>query len=570
MPLLDKEIRKLIKYGTRFYKTQLKLIGLFIPPLILMVLRPYFVRYLIDNIVTGGKKSVLLPFLGLFIVVIIIERLASFCLNCYFVVANNTTIRSEQIHLYNHIQGLKADYFAKTSTGDIITKVLSDVQMLASPMVLSLPTIIFNFISLLTYLWVLGTFSWKLTLITICSIPFYYISLNLFTQKLQSSSRDERISFSQVNESIREKVEGIWVIKGLVKTMFFGKLFQKDIEQWVTKRNKLYIFNTAAQNITYFITAVTPVIALGYGGMSVIAGTMTLGTLIGFFSYVTWIYEPLNRINDNIIGLQMVGPVAQRFFAILDTPEENVGGSLAFPEEYSVNYENVTFAYNAEPVLKGVRLNIGENECITLVGASGAGKSTVANLLSQYYAIGGGSIKLNDRDLNDYSLAELRKNILTVRQHDYLFNLSVKDNIMLDDNFTEEEFLASVRIAGVEEFVGALADGYNTVVGERGANLSDGQKQRVALARALIRKPKILILDEATSALDSATEEKFFDRLKKLEMTVIVISHRLSTIRKADRVILLHDGQVLQTGKHEELLTGCQQYADIIAGQLTA
>ncbi len=570
MRMLNKQMRRLLKYGLKYKKQQLILGLLFIPSLLFMVLRPFFIRYLIDDIVANGRESILLPFLALFVLVIIFERVMSFILNSYYVKLSNRVIKNEQIALYNHIQDLDPEYFSINSTGDIITKVLSDVPKVAPIMVVSLPTVLFNGIGLLVHLSVLTILSWRLTLITLCSIPLYYLSLNLFSKKLRQSSYAERSSYSVVNESLREKVEGIWAVKGLVKPKFFGNLFEQHVSDWINKKIKLYINHTAIQNLTFFITAVTPVLVLGIGGMTVMAGALTLGSLMGFFSYMNWIYEPINRINENLISFQSAEPVAQRFFEILDSPKEKSEGNLSFGAKCPISYNNINFAYKQDPILNNINLEIKENERVTLVGMSGSGKSTIANLLCQFYKPNSGVILLNGEEINKYELEEIRKNIQIVRQHDYLFNMTIKENIMLDDDFTDEEMLESLRIAGAEEFIDSFPDKLETIVGERGSKLSDGQKQRLCLARALVRKPKILILDESTSAIDSNTEEKIFERLQEMKQTVVVISHRLSTIRKTDRVIVLHDGQILDSGNHEELLENCPQYKDIVASQLIA
>ena len=541
---------------------------MFFPPLILMVLRPFFLRYLIDNIVTKDKGRLLIPFLLLFVLITILERLTSYLLNFYHIKVGNKVIKNEQIELYKHIGTLKPEYFASHSTGDITTKVLSDVQEVSSPMVLVLPSLIFNAIALVTYICVLATFSWKLTLITVCSMPLYYISLNVFSKRLQIASYDERVTYSKVNESIREKIEGIWTIKGLVKLPFFNRLFSEDVDNWISKRNLLYISHTGAQNLTYFITAIFPVIVLGFGGLSVMAGTLTLGTLIGFFSYITWIYEPINRINESIIELQCADPIAQRFFEILDESGEANAGKAGFTGEGIVKFRNIRFSYNDEPVLRDISFQVGANDTIALVGASGSGKSTIANLLCNFYQPSQGSIEIDHINIAAIELQELRNHIQIVRQHDYLFNLTVRENIVLDETFSPQEIMESCKDAGVDEFIDLLPEKYDTLVGERGSNLSDGQRQRICLARALIRRPKILILDEATSALDSNTEEKIFERLKTRNQTLIVISHRLSTICKADKVIVLSEGKVVDTGKHDDLIKKCPFYTNIISGQI--
>jgi len=315
----------------------------------------------------------------------------------------------------------------------------------------------------------------------------------------------------------------------------------------------------------------TPVLILGFGGYLIIKGQLTLGTLIGFYSYLGWLYTPIRTLSSFYVSLQKSAQILERIESIYDLPEENEKqGSFRMDEKVEdITYENVSFFYDEQtPVLSGIDLRIEGNKSVAVVGPSGSGKSTLLSLLPRFYDPQIGSIRINGKDIRDYILSELRKNVIVVKQNDFLFNMSIRDNIVLDDDFTEEEFEEAVKIACVDKFMGELEDGYETIVGERGSKLSDGQRQRVAIARAIIRKPKVLILDEATSGVDSQTEEEIFKNLLKLDMTVIIVSHRLSTIRKAKRVLVLDRGKIIADGTHEELLKMCPRYRNIIEAQL--
>ena len=237
-------------------------------------------------------------------------------------------------------------------------------------------------------------------------------------------------------------------------------------------------------------------------------------------------------------------------------------------EKINAEYETFTKEAKDELVLKDINLFIDQNEKIAIVGTSGSGKSTMMNLLVRLYEPTSGEILLDNKNLKDYNLQEIREHIKLVRGNDPLFNMSVKENIMLGDEFSEEEFNKAVKKAKVDKFIDLLDEGYNTIVGERGSKLSDGQRQRVAIARALIRKPKVLILDEATSGVDSQTEEEIFEEIKEYDMTLIIISHRLSTIRKADKVVVLKDGEIIGEGTHNELVESSPVYKEIIESQL--
>ncbi|HOB16858.1 MAG TPA: ATP-binding cassette domain-containing protein, partial [Defluviitoga sp.] len=273
-------------------------------------------------------------------------------------------------------------------------------------------------------------------------------------------------------------------------------------------------------------------------------------------------------INENFVQIHRAEPLSQRFFEILDLPEEESDGIYSFPKNYDIKYNKVSFTYKDELVLKDINLYIDKNEKIAIVGTSGSGKSTMMNLLVRLYDPTSGEILLEDKNLKEYNLQEIREHIKLVRGNDPLFNMSVKENIMLGDEFSDQEFNKAVKKAKVDKFINLLDEGYDTIVGERGSKLSDGQRQRVAIARALIRNPKVLILDEATSGVDSQTEEEIFEELKEYDMTLIIISHRLSTIRKADKVVVLKDGEIIGEGTHNELIESSPVYKEIIESQL--
>jgi ABC-type multidrug transport system fused ATPase/permease subunit len=561
--------RRLIRYGIKSYKKYMIFMFLLgIATLALAALRPFFIQYLIDDIISFQRINILPFFLIFLISIVALERVFNYFFNTYHRKVNFITIKNEQINLYNKIQNSKFVDYSKMDSGDIMSRLLSDIDETSYTMALVLPTMCLNFLNLIVTSAILTYLNWQLFLIVLASLPFYWLIIRSSQTKLQNYSKIERKSFGKLTSSIKEKLDGQLIIKVFGKTKYFSNSFSKDAENWSMQATKAGIFQITILNIAFFISYVIPVIILGLGGLLVIRGNMSLGTLIAFYSFVPWIYEPIGIINENLVQLQRVEPLAERFFEILDMPEEESDGIYLFPEDYNIEYKNVSFKYRDEIVLKGINLSIGKNEKVALVGTSGSGKSTMVSLLVRLYDPTNGKIMLGNKNIIDYKLQEIREKIKLVRGNEPLFNMTVKGNIMLDDEFTEEEFMKAVKKAKVDKFIGLLDEGYDTVVGERGSKLSDGQRQRVAIARALIRRPKVLILDEATSGVDSQTEEEIFDELKEYEMTLIIISHRLSTIRKADKVILLKDGEIRGEGVHEELLKSSSIYREIIESQL--
>ena len=566
---MNKYTKRLIKYGVKNYKRYM--IILFLLGIITIVfgsLRPFFLQYLIDEIISLQKVNILPYFLIFLIGVVAIERLSSYFFNAYHRKVNLLTIKNEQIKLYNKIQNSKFVEYSKIESGDIMSRLLSDIDENAYTMAVVLPTMIFNFLWFFVISLVLIYLNWQLSLIVFVSLPFYWIIIRSSQSKLQNYSKNERESFGKLTSSIKEKLDGQPVIRILGKAKYFLDSISNDATNWSERATKVGIFQITILNIAYFINYITPVIVLGIGGLFAIRGNMSLGTLIAFYSFVPSIYEPISIINENLVQIHRAEPLSQRFFEILDLPEEESDGILPFPKDYDIKYNKVSFTYKDELVLKDINLFIDQNEKIAIVGTSGSGKSTMMNLLVRLYEPTSGEILLDNKNLKDYNLQEIREHIKLVRGNDPLFNMSVKENIMLGDEFSEEEFNKAVKKAKVDKFIDLLDEGYNTIVGERGSKLSDGQRQRVAIARALIRKPKVLILDEATSGVDSQTEEEIFEEIKEYDMTLIIISHRLSTIRKADKVVVLKDGEIIGEGTHNELVESSPVYKEIIESQL--
>ncbi|QTA37920.1 ABC transporter ATP-binding protein [Thermosipho ferrireducens] len=449
----------------------------------------------------------------------------------------------------------------------MIARVSSDIPNFSESLSAAIPGISLNIMALIIFSGVLIYLSWQLALVVFATLPFYNISINTFNKKLKKLSKLEREKNSKVMEGIRESIEGTLTIKRFNKSNYFIEALKSYINDWIKASNKHNLFIQSIEDFITFIRGICPIIVLSFGGYLVMKGDITLGTLIGFYSFMNWIYEPVRVISHFFISLQSTIPVFKRIKEIHEMEEETSGLEL-LNKVKNIEYRNVYFSYDSIPILEGLNLKIRSNERIAIVGESGSGKTTVIKLVMRYFNVDKGNILVNGKSIVEYSLHDLRRKIIVVHQNDFLFNMSIRENILLGEKFSEKEFTNAIKVACIDKFINELGKGYDTIVGERGTRLSDGQKQRIAIARAVIRKPDVLILDEATSGIDSQTEAEIFKNLQNLNITVIIISHRLSTIKKADRIIVLHKGRVICEGNHENLLKNCRKYNDIIRNQL--
>jgi len=566
--IVSKNVKRLFKYSKKYKRQIFNIYLLTFFSYLLLVANPFILRFLIDNVITAERFSLIPSVMAIFLTIIIGQFLIGLATDYYSNMYQISVTKKEQIILYNKIQKIPFLYSDKTLLGDFLTRIVSDVSEVANFLILTKPSIYLNLLQLALILTVLFLFSWHLTIVVLATIPFYYLILNKFSKNFQQSSSEERKEYSNVMENLREKIESINTVKILTKESFFQQKVSERTENWKNSMKK-YVrdFLKLDQGIYLIISITTPLI-LGVGGYLMMSNILTIGTLLAFYQFSTWLFVPLKNINEQLAQLQRADTLSQRFFEILDLPEEESDGIYSFPKNYDIKYNKVSFTYKDELVLKDINLYIDKNEKIAIVGTSGSGKSTMMNLLVRLYDPTSGEILLEDKNLKEYNLQEIREHIKLVRGNDPLFNMSVKENIMLGDEFSDQEFNKAVKKAKVDKFINLLDEGYDTMVGERGSKLSDGQRQRVAIARALIREPKVLILDEATSGVDSQTEEEIFEELKEYDMTLIIISHRLSTIRKADKVVVLKDGEIIGEGTHNELIESSPVYKEIIESQL--
>jgi len=465
--------------------------------------------------------------------------------------------------LYHRIQKLSLTYFAKEKRGPIISRVMTDVNDCNQIITTGFTTIVRASLTLLGTIVILLKLDWKLTLISMIPMPVIGFLIRRYSRRAIAGYRQQKRKRADVLSTLQENIYGIKEIKTFTQENQEMKRFSQKGRNFF--KIQMHIGKLAAtyQPLIVFCSSIGTIIILWYGGYRVIQDTLTIGTMVAFIGYIGVLYQPLEQLNHVNNIFQSAKASSERIFEVLDmAPEvEDRKSSLVFPRKLNgdVEFKNVSFKYDEkdEPVLSGVSFEAKEGESFAIVGPSGSGKTTLISLIPRFYDIKDGEILIDGRNINEYRLNYLRRQIGIVLQEPFLFNGTVADNISFGKmNASEEEIVEVAKAARVHSFISQLPDGYDTEVGEQGNQLSGGQRQRIAIARALLKNPPILILDEATSAVDSETEKLIQEALERLMegRTSFVIAHRLSTIRKAKNIIVLQKGKIVETGKHRELL----------------
>jgi subfamily B ATP-binding cassette protein MsbA len=476
--------------------------------------------------------------------------------------------------LYSHIHGLSLSFFDRRQAGSIGSRILNDIsvaQTLISGGVLSLAL---DTVTLLFMVALLFRLEWRLAILSLLIMPFYVATLRRLNPRIRAASREIQEKFSQISGTVYESLAGIQVVQAFTQERAGQRQFVRETHGHYDRLMARVYLNAWLSAITTGLTGFGTVLLLWWGGRLVLDGSMTAGTLVQFYSYVAFLYGPLARFADINQVYQTAMAAVDRVFEVFDTQPEVTDRSDAERDvrlRGRVSFQDVSFGYTPERlVLKHLTFTVEPGQLFAFVGPSGSGKTTITKLLLRFYDVSEGAILFDGRDLRDLPLRELRQQVGVVLQEPILFTGSVRDNLLFGrPSATEEEMIAAATAANAHEFITALPEGYDTLVGERGSHLSGGQRQRVSIARALLKDPKILILDEATSALDSESERLIQEALERLMQgrTSFVIAHRLSTVINADQILVLDQGEIVERGTHEELLRKNGLYAELCAKQ---
>lgn len=465
-------------------------------------------------------------------------------------------------NLYSHLQKLSLSYYSNTRAGEVISRVINDVEQTRNFVMIGLMNVWLDLATILIAIGIMLTMDIPLTIVTLLAFPFYGYSVKHFFGKLRVLTRKRSQALADVQSYLHERVAGVSVIKSFALEDVEQKRFDETNENFLGKAIDHTKWNAKAFAVVNTITDVAPLLVLGYAGYQVINGHLSVGTMVAFIAFIERVYSPLRRLVNSSTSLTQSFASMDRVFELMEEKYDIVDKENATdlpPMEGEIEFDNVSFAYEegGETVLKGIDFKVKPGETVAFVGMSGGGKSTIVGLIPRFYDVKDGAIRIDGHDLRDVKVKSLRDQIGIVMQDSILFSDSVKSNILMGKpEATDEEVVAAAIAANAHDFIEELPEGYETTVGERGVKLSGGQKQRIAIARVFLKNPPLLILDEATSALDLESEALIQDSLEVLanERTTLVVAHRLSTITHADKIFVIDDGEVKEMGTHDELM----------------
>ncbi|SDH52055.1 ABC transporter ATP-binding protein [Halanaerobium congolense] len=531
---------------------------------------------IISDIDMGREGMIKLSLVaGMMILVYFLKGVAYYGKTYLVSYVSQRSIKDMRDDLYSHLHNLSLSFYSKNKTGDILSRVTNDVQNLESSMINTTVGSIDKVFTLIGGIVYLVYLNYRLTIFLIIILPFITYVIVKFNYKLKKVSRRVQIKIADVSDVLQETLSAVRVVKSFGREEYEFERFSTENQANFRAKMKKTQYGAILTPLVEFLAAISFTAILWYGGYEVMQGRMSASELIAFFTLLLTISEPLRSITKLSKRLQQLFASAERVFEIMDTEselrEDDENKIELTDVEGEVVYDNVTFAYNRnEVVLKNINLKAEPGEVVALVGHSGAGKTTMVDLIPRFFDPIEGRMRVDGHDLKDVKIDSLRDFIGIVPQETILFSGSLRDNIAYGDLEADQEAIqAAAEAANAHDFIMAFPDGYDTMVGERGVGLSGGQKQRISIARAILKNPKILILDEATSSLDSESEALVQEALEHLmqNRTTFIIAHRLSTIRNADKIVVVEQGEIMEMGSHQELLKKQGKYASLYKGQ---
>ena len=522
---------------------------------------PWIVKDVVDKVLIAKDAVMLNVIVAAILLSFLVKGIFNYSQVYFMSLATQRVVANLRADVYRKLQSLSLSFFEKRRTGDIMSRLTNDITSLQGVLtsgVVEWFTESFAFIGSICLIFYIH---WKLAALTLFILPLAAVIVNKVGWKIRQSSYRVQGKLADVTSVLQETISGIRIVKAFAREDFENKKFMRHNEETFNTTLKSIRITASLNPMVEFVASLGIVVIVWYGGHEVLSGTLSSGNLVAFLIYVITMTTPVNRLSRLYGNAQQAAASADRVFEILETEPEIVEkpGALVLEQvKGNVDFKNISFAY--EPglqVLNNINLEVRAGEMLALVGPSGAGKTTLVDLLPRFYDPNEGIITIDGQDISDLTLKSLRNNIGIVPQDVVLFGGTVAENIAYGRlDATREEIIAAAKAANAHEFIMKMPDGYDTEIGDRGVKLSGGQRQRLSISRAILKNPPILILDEATSALDTESEVLVQEALERLmqKRTTFVIAHRLSTIREADRILVLESGRIVENGTHDELL----------------
>ncbi len=530
---------------------------------------PLVMKYVIDDIILAEaltadeKTSTLFWLMSIIFVIFVVIRPPIEYYRQYFAQWIGSKILYDmRDHLFGHIQKLSLRFYSNRKVGEIISRVIHDVEQTKNFVITGLMNVWLDAFTIIIAIIIMLNLNVWLTLVAIAMFPFYGFSIRYFYGRLRHLTRVRSQALAEVQGHLHERVQGMNVIRSFALEDYEQQSFSVKNGRFLDRALDHTRWNAKTFAVVNTITDLAPLLVILVSGYLVIQQQLEVGTMTAFVLYMERLYGPLRRLVNSSTTLTQAIASMDRVFEFIDEKydiEDEPNAQRLTKARGDVTFEKVTFFYNEEekPVLKNLNLNIRQGETIAFVGMSGGGKSTIISLIPRFYDVTAGRILIDGKDIREYKVRSLRDNIGMVLQDTILFSDSVKLNILMGNpNASDEEVIAAAKAANAHDFIINLPNGYDTEVGERGVKLSGGQKQRVAIARVFLKNPPLLIFDEATSALDLESEHAIQEALEVLakDRTTFIVAHRLSTITHADRIVVIENGEIVEVGSHEQLL----------------
>lgn len=554
--------KRILKY-TKPYQWRFNGVVIFAISLsIFTAIRPYLLKQTVDSYIQPKDQNGLLIYITLMGIVLLLEVLAQFFFVYWANWLGQDIVKDIRVKLFKHLMSFRMKYFDLVPVGQLVTRSVSDIEAIARIFSQGLFMIISDMMKMLVVLIFMFYMNWKLTWIVIVAMPILVYITRIFQKKMQVAFEEVRTQIANMNSFVQERVTGMKIVQLFhredIEAEKFKSINDKHKKAWI----KTILYNSIFFPIADIISSLTLGFIVLYGGFHILDGDKftTFGDLFSYTMFIGMLFNPLRQIADKFNEMQLGMIAANRVFDILDTQDQiQDTGTIEAPLfDGAIRFEDIRFGYIPnEEVIKGINLEVKAGQTIAIVGSTGAGKSTIINLLNRFYEINSGSIYIDNHNIENYTLSSLRKQIAVVLQDVFLFADTIYNNITLNNpEITREQVIEAAKKIGVHDFIMSLPDNYDFDVKERGVMLSSGQRQLIAFLRAYVSNPSILILDEATSSIDTYSEELIQHATETITKgrTSIVIAHRLATIVTADQIVVMDKGHIVEQGSHQELL----------------